>query len=206
MEPRVDLIIAADAHTRDEVYRFRALVADEWGETVDVLPRPYATSAAVGLQDLLDPFAILAAAVDRASGAILGAVRTNFLREGAIPLYPELYGLRALPAEMWQQSSVTSCWTMAPPFGCATAGALDHPALLLAWTLYEIALRERICHDYLDCKDRDLPFFSKLGYRYVREITHPVRGRSHLLRLDVYDWIHLAEIKSPFLSLARSAS
>lgn len=206
MEPDVELVIASDTQTREAVYRFRKDLAVAGATPVDVLPGDYLNEGAVGLQDLLDPFAIVAAAIDRATDAIVGAVRTNYLREAAIPLYPELYGLGDLPASTWMSSSVTTCWTMAPEFGCATASALTHPAMRLAWALYDIALRQRICHDYLDCGDDEVPFFAHLGYRLVREITHPVRGRSNLMRLDVYDWLYLAEIKSPFLTLARGVA
>lgn len=206
MASDVDLVVALDTPTRNAVYRFRAEIARDSAIPLDLLTGQYATSSEVGLQDLLDPFAIVVAAVDKGSLSIVGAARTNYLREGAIPVYPELYDLRRLPSTLWRLSSVTTCWTMAQQFDCARATALDHPAVLLAWTLYDIALRQRICHDFLDCSDDDVPFFTHLGYRWMREISHPVRGRSNLMRLDVYDWTHLASIKSPFLSLARGVS
>ncbi len=202
----MELVIASDVETRDAVYRFRQGLASDLAVPVDVLPGQYRARAAVGLQDILDPFAIVAAAIDRTSDAIVGAVRTNHLRDGAIPLYPELYRLGALSASAWHSSSVTTCWTMAPRFECANATALHHPALRLAWTLYDIALQRRICHDYLDCIDADVRFFTHLGYRRIRAIEHPSRGRTNLMRLDIYDWEHLAEIQSPFLALARGVA
>lgn len=206
MAPTVELVIASDEETRNAVYRFRLGLAADLATPIDTLPAPYVLHGAVGLQDLLDPFAIVAAAIDRSSNAIVGAVRTNHLREGSIPLYPELYGLGTLPADTWSASSVTTCWTMTPPYDCASATELAHPAMGLAWTLYEIALQRRICHDFLDCSDDEVRFFSHLGYRLVREIQHPVRGRSNLMRLDVYDWVYLAEVSSPFLALARGVA
>lgn len=206
MATSVELVIASDEETRNAVYRFRLGLAADLAAPVDTLPEPYRLHGAVGLQDLLDPFAIVAAAIDRASNAVVGAVRTNHLREGSIPLYPELYGLGALPASTWSATSVTTCWTMAPPYECAHATDVEHPATGLAWTLYDIALRRRIRHDFLDCPDADVRFFSHLGYRLVRDIQHPVRGRSNLMRLDIYDWAYLAEIHSPFLALARGVA
>jgi hypothetical protein len=206
MEPNVELVIAADTTTREAVYRFRQTLAAERGGAVDMLPGAYVVKTSVGLQDLLDPSAIVAAAIDRSSNAIVGAARTNYMREGAIPVYPALYSMGELPASTVWSSSITSCWTMAPAFACSGAQSVTHPAMQLAWTLYDIALRERICHDFLDCRDDEVPFFSRLGYRLVREITHPVRGRSTLMRLDVYDWCYLAEINSPFLALARGVA
>lgn len=206
MAPNVELVIAADTRTREAVYRFRQKLAAERHAAVDMLPGNFVSKTSAGLQDLLDPFAIVAAAVDRSTNAIVGAVRTNYFREGAIPLYPALYAMGELPGSTVMSSSITTCWTMAPAFACANAHALTDPAMKLAWTLYDIALRERICHDYLDCGDGDVSFFSRLGYRMVREIAHPVRGRSNLMRLDVYDWSYLAEVNSPFLALARGVA
>lgn len=206
MPSDVKLIVALDTPTRNAVYRFREAVAREGRGPLNLLQGPYSARSSVGLQDLLDPFAIVVAAIEQPSASIVGAARTNFLREGSIPVYPELYGLRMLPSSLWRLSSVTSCWTMAAQFECERATAPDHPAVRLAWTLYDIALRQRICHDFLDCDDADVAFFTHLGYRRMREIAHPVRGRSNLMRLDVYDWSHLAAIKSPFLTLARGVS
>lgn len=206
MEPNVDLVIASDSETRDAIYRFRHGLAVDRKLPVDLLPGDYAIKTGVGLQDLLDPFAIMAAAIDRTTGAIVGAVRTNYLREGAIPLYPGLYALGDLPGSTVMSSSVTTCWATAEPLTRDSARSLTNPALGLAWTLYDVALRQRICHDFLDCADDQVPFFAEIGYRMVREIEHPVRGRSNLMRLDVYDWMYLAEINSPFLRLARGVA
>jgi hypothetical protein len=206
MEPNVELVIASDIKTREAVYRFRQDLAIEHRLPVDVLPGGYQGTSPVGLQDLLDPFAIVAAAIDRSTSAIVGAVRTNYLREGAIPLYPSLYRLGDLPGSTVMSSSVTTCWTMSPAFRCSTSSRLTDPAVGLAWSLYDLALRQRICHDFLDCADVDVLFFSRLGYRLVREIEHPLRGRSNLMRLDIYDWSYLAEIDSPFLALARGVA
>lgn len=202
----MELVIASDTETREAVYRFRQGLALEHRLAVDVLPGDYQGSAPVGLQDLLDPFAIVAAAIDRSTNAIVGAVRTNYLREGSIPFYPGLYRLGDLPGSTVMSSSVTTCWTMAPAFQCSASRRLTDPAVGLAWSLYDLALRQRICHDFLDCADDDVFFFSRLGYRMVREIEHPVRGRSNLMRLDIYDWSYLAEIDSPFLALARGVA
>jgi len=206
MEPNVELVIASDIETREAVYRFRKAVAAEGRGYVDMLPADYVTNSAGGLQDLLDPHAILVAAIDRSSASIVGSVRTNYLRERAIPFYPSLYAMGELPGSTVMSSSITTCWTMGPGFACSTANTPSSPAVQLAWTLYDLALRERICHDYLDCRDEEVAFFSHLGYRMVREIAHPVRERSNLMRLDVYDWSHLAEIQSPFLILARGVA
>jgi len=206
MEPNVDLVIASDTRTREAVYRFRQALASEQRAVVDMLPGDYVVKTSAGLQDLLDPSAIVAAAIDRSSHAIVGAVRTNYMREGAIPLYPALYAMGELPASTVLSSSITTCWTMTPAFACAGAYDVTHPAMQLAWTLYDVALRERICHDYLDCGVDEVPFFARLGYRMVRDIAHPVRGRSNLMRLDVYDWSYLAEVNSPFLVLARGVA
>lgn len=203
MAADVEMIVASDVATRRAVYRFRQQVAGMGAAVIDLLPHAYHVSGADGLQDLLDPMAIVAAAIDTTSQQIVGAARANYVRDGALPFYPDLYGLRELGAAQWMSSSVTSGWAMAPAYGGRSGAALTHPATRLAWTLFDIALRERICHDFLDCQDTDVAFFTRLGYRHVREVQRPEGGRSNLMRLDVYDWTHLAAVQSPFLQFAR---
>jgi hypothetical protein len=169
---------------------------------VDLLPDE--EQHAGGLTDTLDPLAVIFAAIEPPSEKLVGAVRINLLRDGSIPLYPQLYGLGdLLNSGGWHRSAITSAWTLEPPAGFCDDEVRSRVAVGLAWKKYDFLLNERICYDFLDCADRHVPFFERLGYRQVRSVVHPRRGLTNLMRLDVYDWTHLAAVKSPFLTLAR---
>jgi hypothetical protein len=195
----VDVLIASTAQVRDAVFRFRESIAGHG--PVDILPAERREGA--GLQDTLDPLAVIFAAITPDSGRLVGAVRSNLLRDGSIPLYPQLYELGGLSPTGWHASAVTSAWALEPPAAICDDAVRSRIATDLAWAQFNFLLRERICFDFLDCPDQHVGFFERLGYRHQRSIVHPRRGVTNLMRLDTYDWTHLAAVKSPFLTLAR---
>ncbi len=148
----------------------------------------------------VDPAATIVAAVDAVTGTTLGAVRSDVIGAGAIPLYLELHRLGSLGEADLQRSTVSSGWTVAPGIDFRQRA---HVPQLLAWKLYELAMRHRYAHDFLDCPDERVPFFLHLGYKPVRHIYRDGATRTNLMRLDVYDWPHLTRVKSPFLDLAK---
>src|SRR5690606_10078471 len=109
MEQHLVVGLADTVEAREATYRFRL----ERG----VRPRdtllPDAQILRGGLRDDLDPLAALVVARDARSGMIVGTVRTNFVHEGAIPLYTQLYGLFDRPEGELFRSTVTSGWTTA---------------------------------------------------------------------------------------------
>jgi len=193
--PDIAFVVATDETVRAAVYLFREEMAPhEPGGTPRVDER--------GLRDSLDHTAIVVAAIDRARRRVVATARTNLIRHGLVPLYGHLYGLDVLPEAERDVSSVTTGWAIAPHVGRLDRWTPSDVAIGVAWTLFNIAMQERVRHDYLDCPDAHVPFFLRLGYRLVRPIQHPSRGRVNLMRLDVFDWTHLAEVASPFLTLA----
>lgn len=169
--------IADTVEAREALYRFRV----ERG----VRPRdtllPDARVVHGGLRDDLDPLAALLHVTDARSGDVVGTARTNFVGEGPLFLYSELYGLDELPQGRHFASTVTSGWTVA-----WEVRSLAVPAAL-ARGVWELLCRERISFDFLDCRDTERAFFERCGYQRLRTITHPTRGETHLMMLDVRD-------------------
>jgi GNAT superfamily N-acetyltransferase len=185
----VDLLVADDEATRAHVSRLR----------YDVFVRerrcapPDADHVGRRLRDHLDPTAIVLAARDCHTKAIVGTIRTNLLCDGPVPVYPTVYRLTDLSAGTWMNCSVTTYLAVAAPYRRAGLGTE------LSRALYEIWLERGVKFDYLDCAADVVPFFQRLGYRWLRAIRHPWFGPSHLMRLSVLDADHLNAVRSPFV-------
>jgi hypothetical protein len=177
MENHLLVALADTMHAREAAYRFR----HERG----VRPRdtllPDARLVQGGLCDDLDPLAALITVTDSRSQELVGSVRTNFVDEGPLFLYAELYGVTDLPHGAHFRSTVTSGWVVAWEMrGLAVPTAL-------AGGVYDLIRRERVSFDFLDCRDTERPFFERLGYQRLRTLQHPTRGETHLMMLDVRD-------------------
>lgn len=177
MEKHLLVDIADTPESREEVYRFRL----ERG----IRPRdtllPDARMVDGGLRDELDPLAALLRVTDVRSGDVVGTARTNFVHEGPMFLYAELYGVGDLPLGSHFSSTVTSGWTIAWEMR-----SLAVPAAL-ARGVWELLRRQRVSFDFLDCRDAERPFFERCGYQRLRTIHHPTRGQTNLMMLDVRD-------------------
>lgn len=177
MDTHLVVGLADTLEAREAAYRFRL--------TRGVRPRdtllPEARLVDGGLRDDLDPLAALITVTDRRSDELVGTVRTNFVGEGPLFLYGELYGVADLPHTTHFRSTVTSGWVVAWEMR-----GLDVPTAL-ARGVYELLLRERVGFDFLDCRDTERPFFERLGYQRLRTLRHPLRGETHLMVLDVRD-------------------
>jgi hypothetical protein len=186
---------AATVEARVEVYRFR--------HAHGVRPRDTLLCGVRLLDgvlvDDLDPLAVVVLVREAVSRRIVGTVRTNFAREGGLGCYPDLYAVAAREPALWHSSSVTSGWTISWE---AWGGEVP---LLLARGLYQIQRSERILCDFLDCTEPELEFFERLGYRRLQSIRNPVRGETHLMRLDVFDESHLYAVNSPLVTETRDS-
>jgi hypothetical protein len=183
MESHLLVGLADTMAAREAAYRFR--------HSRGVRPRdtllPEARLIQGGLCDDLDPLAALITVTDRRSQELVGTVRTNFVGEGPLFLYAELYGVAELPHGVHFRSTVTSGWVVAWEMR-----GLDVPTAL-AQGVYELLRRERVSFDFLDCRDTERPFFERLGYQRLRTLQHPLRGETHLMMLDVRDAARLFE-------------
>lgn len=74
----------------------------------------------------------------------------------------------------------------------------------LACSMYEYGRTQGMLFDFIDCHPRLLPLYSRLGYRiYKPGFRHPKYVYVVPMVLVGDDLEHLAEVKSPFLSIAK---
>lgn len=177
MDTHLLVDVADTLESREEVYRFRL---ERGFRPADTL-LPDARIVDGGLRDELDPLAALLRVTDARSGEVVGTARTNFVHEGPMFLYSELYGIGDLPLGSHFTSSVTSGWTIAWEMR-----TLAVPTAL-ARGVWELLCRQRVSFDFLDCLDVERPFFERCGYQRLRTIKHPTRGDTNLMMLDVRD-------------------
>lgn len=185
----MDVVVADSTELRERVYSFRYEIY------VQEMKRPqqYADHERRRIEDPLDGRGIVLAALDPKSRAVIGTVRTNFLRLGSLPLYSSLYGLDGLANHDAERTSVTTRLMVA-------AALRNSPvAVRLATMLYAVGLRNGIACDYIDCNAPLLRFFEKMGYVFLRMIEHPEYGEVCLMRLSLTDTSHLRSVRSPFL-------
>jgi len=75
-------------------------------------------------------------------------------------------------------------------------------ALSILQTYYNQLLLDQIKFDFMDCEPQMIPFFQKLGYQPIDMINHPEYGSGLAMMLDVFNFQHLEQVKSPFFRLA----
>jgi GNAT superfamily N-acetyltransferase len=193
MAATIGLVTSAAA--REAVYRFRYQVyVREMGRT-----EPLACHQRGRLTDPMDETAFIVAATDTVTRKTVGTIRSNLLREGGACHYEELYGLATLSAAERHATSITTRLMVTAEH---RGGAL---AVQLAMAAYALAGSTGIESDYIDCNDPLVPFFTRLGYRRVRRVTHPQYGNVTVMRLEVDDTSHLSAVRSPLLRVRRTA-
>jgi hypothetical protein len=175
--------IADTKDAREAVYRFRLDRGVRPRETL----LPDARLVEDGLCDELDPLAALITVRDPVSLELLGCVRTNFVGEGPLFLYADLYGVHDLPQSQHFRCTVTSGWVVA----WEMRGLDVHAAL--ARGVHDLLRQERVGFDFLDCRDVERPFFEQMGYQRLRALRHPTRGETHLMMCDMRAVLHQCE-------------
>jgi GNAT superfamily N-acetyltransferase len=192
----LELRMADDEPTRAAVARLRYEVFVRERHTNP----PDADHVGARIRDRLDAQAIVLAATDPASHAVLGTVRTNLLATCTMPVYPALYRLTDLSAATWAVCSVTTYMAVASAQRRQKVGAE------LAAALFDLLLARGIKFDYLDCPTDVVPIYTRLGYRWRQPIRHPWFGPMHLMRLSLQDYDHLAAMRSPLVMPHRGLS
>jgi GNAT superfamily N-acetyltransferase len=191
-----DLRMADDEPTRAAVGRLRYEVFVRERHTNP----PDADHVGARIRDRLDAHAIVLAAIDRTSHAVLGTIRTNLLASCTIPVYPALYRLTDLSAATWAACSVTTYMAV------AVAQRRHRVGAELCAALFDILIARGVNFDYLDCPTDVVPFYTRLGYRWLRPIRHPWFGPMHLMRLSLQDHAHLTAMRSPLVLPHRGVS
>ena len=179
------------AKTEEELlalFRFRySIYVEEMDRT-----QHYADHENRLIRDPLDDFANTLIATDEKLG-IVGTIRTNFLRNGDIGEYIDLYKLDKLSGIELETSSITTRLMILPSY---RSKAL---AVKLSKAAYTLGLNNGIRSDYIDCNPPLDKFFGRLGHRYIHQCTHPEYGDVRVMRLDLCDKSYLESINSPFL-------
>ena len=184
-----DLVIVKDDPARAGVQRLRYDVyvrERKWAP-------PDADHVGRRVRDSLDSHAIVLAALDRETQVVVGTARTNLLVDGMVPVYTSLYRLTDLSAVTSEHVSVTTYVAVTPAHRRTGLGA-D-----LSCALYDMRLARGVKFDYLDCPSDLVPYFTRLGYRWLRALRHPWFGPTHLMRLSLHDTEFLTSVHSPFL-------
>lgn len=126
-------------------------------------------------------------------GALVGTLRTNFLRESDVGEYFDMYKLSAFSAETLPSVSISTRLMISPTHRKSTL------AIHLICTNFEFCVAEGLSIDVMDCNAHLVPFFSKLGYQIHRDdLVHPEYGDVTVMYLQARDVRHLERIGSPF--------
>lgn len=173
----------------ESVYRFRYRVyVDEMNRA-----QRYADHDARVIIDPLDSFGHILIALDK--GRLVGTLRINFLREGDIGEYNSFYGLEELTERERAVTSITTRLMIEKEYRSGTL------AVRLSKAVFAFALRHQIETDFIDCNPPLDAFFSKMGHKKVRCITHPEYGDVTVMKLNLLDQNYLRSIRSPFVRL-----
>lgn len=170
----------------DEVYSFR------YDVYVSELKRQqhYACHKTKTIRDPLDPTAYHGVAYRK--NKVVAAVRLNFVRDGNLGEYRDLYGIDSL-SESEQRASAICTRIM-------TDKKYRHTPL--GFRVIESAFRFSAEHDVticlIDVNNPRRELFEKLGFKALHYIHHPEYGEVCLMRLDGLDLDHLQKVGSPF--------
>lgn len=187
----VAIVEARDARLRAEIFRFR------YDIYVREMARPQKDADHLHgrVEDPLDAFAVLLAAVDHSTGLVVGTVRANVLGDGDIGLYGDLYGLAALSTVQRRATSITTRLMVERTKRGSAVG------VRLASALFAHGIARGVETDYIDCNAPLVPFFEHLGYRPLRLIEHPDYGPVTLMRIDIGDRAYLRRVGSPLAAV-----
>ena len=175
----------------EELYRFRyGIYVEEMGRI-----QRYADHEACRIRDPLDEVGHqgLMYADDR----LAGCIRMNFLRDGGVGEYFDLYGLSALSDPEIERASICTR-LMVAPFVRRSAASIG-----LVTFAYEFGLQSGIETCFIDCNSHLTRFFKRFGWKPLFNKEHAEYGRVDVMRLDLIDVDHLSRIGSPFAPIAR---
>lgn len=183
--------LASTEEDRLAVYRFRYEIYVEEMHRKQL----YANHERRIVEDPIDwPSSRLFVATDTKTNAVIGTVRTNYLRGGSVQGYETLYRL----SESSEHRDAVSITTRLMTDSKYRRTKL---AVSLAEATYLQALQDGIREDYIDCNPHLISFFERLGYRLSHSVDHPEYGEVSVMRLHLRDRSHLEAKKSPFLPI-----
>jgi len=185
------------ASTSDElnaIYHFRYRIYVE--ETSP--PQYYVNHINRIIQDPFDHGAYNFAAFE--DEEVVGVLRVNFPRTSNVSYYEDFLNLKSAGSFHPSATSICTRLMVAPRLRGTSL------ALRLCQAGYEFGLRHGIRYNFVDCNDRLTCFFERLGYRFQGPAEHPEYGVGNVMRLDLLDRPHLAQMRSPFLVVLNRAN
>jgi GNAT superfamily N-acetyltransferase len=131
---------------------------------------------------------------------VVGVVRVNFPSMSNVEYYETFMDMHS--AGRFHPSATSMCTRlMVAPRLRGTSLATR-----LAQATYEFCLRQQIRFNFIDCDDRMVGFFARLGYIFHRRAEHPEYGMGTVMRLDLLDRARLVLQRSPFLAILDQSS
>lgn len=186
-----DIRFASDTKELEALYRFRYQIYVEEMDRV----QHHANHQQRWITDDLDKTGKNLVAYSHRSNELVGAVRANFTRDGAIPYYEEFFRVHDQAGATVENTSI--CTRM------MIANSLRRSALAvrLFVAIYEFGLWNGIRYNFIDCNDHLVKLFESFGFRhYMGTAVHKEYGEVHPLKLDLHDEEFFREICSPFLN------
>jgi GNAT superfamily N-acetyltransferase len=188
---RIEVATAEDALDALYAFRYRVYVEEM------ACRQRYADHAARRIRDPLDSTGYNIVAWD-STESVAGCVRVNFARDGALDCYGasdyycELLNMNAVGSDHPAKTSVCTRLMVAPTY---RRSAL---ATRLSRASFDLGLDHGIAWNFINCDDRLVEFFARLGYERTHMGIHEEHGRVNVMRLNVLDYCHLKAIGSVF--------
>jgi hypothetical protein len=128
------------------------------------------------------------------SNEVVGTVRSNMGAGCDFGQYAELYGMHQLGALYPARVAMTSKLIVDARYRNGRV------FLELAHAVFRLGILRGMAADFIDCEQRLLPVYHRLGYRQTSEqpIEHPDLGPRYPMRL-FSDRAYLESVRSPFL-------
>jgi predicted GNAT family N-acyltransferase len=127
---------------------------------------------------------------------LVGAVRMNFIGEGAIPYYYDFYRI----GEQFGVTADNVC--IITRLMIANSMRKTALAFRICMSVYEFCLQRGIRYSFIDCNDHLVEFFKSFGWHYYTDektSVHKEYGKVHLLKFDLHNEDLFRQLNSPCL-------
>ena len=173
-QPVFDIRLAKTIEEREEIFKLRYEVfVEEIGYNLS-----HADNIKKIIREPLDNSAKIFAIFRNKQ--VISTLRINLSRNSDLGFYSQIYKMQTLAGTAHPQYTSISNYLIVKKEFRGSPIILD-----LARIFYEQLLLEGIKYDFLDCETYMLPFYSRLGYKNMGEITHPEFGKGYLMMLDI---------------------
>ena len=189
----LEIRLAKTPKEKEQVFKLRyQIYVEELGYT-----QHYANHEQKRIEEPLDKSGHIFVALKNCN--LVGTARSNYARKSDLGYYVELYKKSEIAKDA--HPLYTSICTK---FMVIQNQRRKGIGLGLMQAHYSQMLIDRIKFDFIDCEPQMIPFFQKLGYQPIEMVDHPEYGSGLAMMLDVFNFKHLEQVKSPFQQLYRN--